>query len=412
MNRLLRATTFVALVAGLPLVLNEAQGQTAQGPQAQALWRPNFSLTGDQIAAIRGNLQGKQKMLATLPAEINPSVISSVMSSPGPVQVSPGSGPVIASPGLSVQAAGVKAPLVPPSTQNYGNLYGVNSPYHYNDILIDGGEYVDFPQSATGMLWISHDGGNTWGWCTASMIGRSILVAAGHCVRENHSWINAGIYIPACIGCGRFDAKISAVYAPYGYSYVYWVETTGGWFNNEGLDQGYDISVLVISKRVGTNNYMGDYTGWNGFCYIYCLQPYWHLRQTGFPSNYDGGNWMYEGHHINVSDSRDYVEGSGAGPGSSGGPWVANAGLYAAAVYDSSTDKGQWPYANVTFATTSWGYSCGSAGVCSYKIQGGSSLSGPGNSNDGAGTGFKGLYNPACNAARSIFGDSSVCGLL
>jgi hypothetical protein len=116
---------------------------------------------------------------------------------------------------------------------------------------------------------------------------------------------------------------------------------------------------------------------------------------------------MYEGQHLDVSDGRDYVEGSGAGPGSSGGPWVANAGKNPAVYFDSSSDKGQAPWPNVVFATTSW---C-SGTSCSDKIQGGSSLSGPTNNNDGRGTGFKGMYNDACSYARSLFG-SSVCGLL
>ena len=192
---------------------------------------------------------------------------------------------------------------------------------------------------------------------------------------------------------------------------MYWVETTGGWFANEGIDQGYDISVFVIGPRIGTSNFPGDYTGWNGFCYSNCLQPDWALRQTGFPGDYDGGNWMYEGQHLDVSDGRDYVEGSGAGPGSSGGPWVSNAGLYPAAYYDSSADKGQYPYGNIVFATTSWGYNCSNNTSCNEKIQGGSSLSGPRNTNDGRGTGFKGMYNDACNFSRSVFG-TSVCGLL
>jgi len=389
----------------------------AQAP-AQALWQPNFALSADQIWAIRSVMTGKQKSLATLPANVNPSVLTvNAASSPGPAAVSnTGSAPLIASSGISPAANGIAPPSPPRGIENYGTYGGVNSVYHYNDILIDFGEYVDFPQSVTGMLWISSDGGTTWGWCSASLVGRDIGVAAGHCVRENHTWINVGIFIPACIGCGRFDANIGAVYAPFGYAYLYWVETTSGWYNNEGIDQGYDISVFVTGGRVGTSNLPGDYTGWNGVCYLNCLQPAWALRQTGFPYNYDGGNYMYEGQHLDVSDGRDYVEGSGAGPGSSGGPWVANAGIYPAYLWDLSSDKGQWPWGNYVFATTSWGYNCSGNTSCSQKVQGGSSLSGPTNNNDGRGTGFRGMYNDACAAARYYFGTnfagSAVCNTI
>jgi hypothetical protein len=400
---------------GLALTMTAGSAQAqVQIPQSYALYPQTGALTSEQVGEIRSVLQGKQKTLVSLPTEINPNVLSVTGTSPGPATVSnSGSPPTIATPGLAAAAAsvGIKAPTVARGVENYGNLYGVNSPYHYNDILIDGSEYYDFPQSATTMMWITSDGGASWGWCSASLIGRNIGVAAGHCVRENHTWINGGIIIPDCIGCGRFDANISAVFAPYGYAWVYWVETTSGWYNNEGIDQGYDISVFVTGPRIGTNNYLGDYTGWNSFCYLYCLQPDWALRQTGFPFDYDGGNWMYEGQHLDVSDGRDYVEGSGAGPGSSGGPWVANAGLYPAYLFDSSADKGQWPNGNVTFATTSWGYNCGNNASCSYKIQGGSSLSGVNNSNDGRGTGFKGMYNDACTESKALFG-AALCNLL
>ena len=380
-------------------IAGSAQAQTAP---SHTLSPQNSTISAISAYAIRGSLQGMQQTLASLPQSINPSVLSVTAPPPGspaPAVSNMASWPTIATPGVAAgaAAAGIYYPPLAKGVENYGNLYGVNSVYHYNDILIDGNEYFDFPQSTTAMMWITFNGGGSWGWCSTSLIGRNIGVAAGHCVRENHTWINAGIVIPACINCGRFDANLSDVYAPYGYAWIYWIETTGGWYANEAIDQGYDISAYVMGPRVGTNNFLGDYVGWNNFCYIYCLQPAWQLTQEGYPYDYDGGNWMYQGMHLAVSDGHDYVVGSGAGPGSSGGPWVSNAGLYPAYYFDSSADKGQWPYGNVTFATTSWGYNCGNNTSCSYKIQGGSSLSGPTNNNDGANTGFKGLYNAACN---------------
>jgi hypothetical protein len=354
----------------------------------------------------------KGKALATLP--INPSVLSVTATSSGPPSAAPGSWPTIASPGVAegAAAAGIYNPPLAPSSSNYGNLYGVNSAYHYNDILIDGNEYFDYPQSVTAMLWITSDGGKSWGWCSASLIGRNIGVAAGHCVRENHVWITGAYFIPDCINCGYFSIpNLGSVYAPYGYAYVYWVETTNGWYNSEGIDQGYDISVFVVGQRVGTSNFPGDYVGWNAFCYGGCLQADWMLRQTGFPYGYDYGNWMYEGQHLAVSDGRDFVVGSGASNGSSGGPWVSNAGLYPASSFDLSPYPGQFPYGNVTFATTSWGYSNSDQTSYSYKIQGGSSLSGPTNNNDSRNTGFKGMYNDACTESRALFGNS-LCNLL
>jgi hypothetical protein len=51
------------------------------------------------------------------------------------------------------------------------------------------------------------------------------------------------------------------------------------------------------------------------------------------------------------------------------------------------------------FAVTSWGFADDR-----YRIQGASSLSGPGNSND-----FKAMFNAACDIARNLHGPAS-CG--
>lgn len=100
--------------------------------------------------------------------------------------------------------------------------------------------------------------------------------------------------------------------------------------------------------------------------------------------------------HLYVSDGRDYVYGSGMRGGSSGGPHIANMG----SLSDSAANQGQWPYRNVVFAATSWGYISDAP-----KIQGASPLSGPNNSYL-----FKNLFNPACNSARAIHGTGS-CGM-
>jgi hypothetical protein len=104
---------------------------------------------------------------------------------------------------------------------------------------------------------------------------------------------------------------------------------------------------------------------------------------------------MTMGQHLEIRSPSggDYIFGSGMQGGSSGGPHIANLGR----IRDSSAEPGEYPYRNVVFGVTSWGYNDES-----IKIQGASSLSGPDNSNK-----FRKMYNRACAIAKNAHGGSS-----
>jgi hypothetical protein len=176
------------------------------------------------------------------------------------------------------------------------------------------------------------------------------------------------------------------------------VNTTGGWYNYGYLDYGWDVGIVVLHKRAGTSNQIGHYTGWQGFCYSGCLQPYWYLTQLGYPGNYYSGLYMTQGEHLETNRrNTDYYHGSGMQGGSSGGPHSANLGWLS----DSTSFKGLWTTRNVVFAVTSWGYTSDI-----YNIQGASTLSGPNNSNN-----FPAIWNSACSVARNLHGASAAgCG--
>ena len=259
--------------------------------------------------------------------------------------------------------------------------------YHYTDYLVGNETQVLGPQRFSGWFVFTAADNGTYR-CTASLISRSILVTAGHCVHQGGTgdagWIRSGTFYPAFRGGPS---------AQYGSATSAWVIATWGWYIEGALDKGYDVGLVVLNNRTGTTSEIGSGTGWFGACFSHCLQNFWYNSQLGYPGNYYDGWYMTQGEHIERSDTRDYLYGSGMQGGSSGGPHVANIGDLS----DSTANPGQWPYRNYIFAVTSWGYVSDV-----YKMQGASSLSGPNESNN-----FPAMYNAACAVARSIYGPGS-----
>jgi V8-like Glu-specific endopeptidase len=274
-------------------------------------------------------------------------------------------------------------------TQNYG-LNRQNTIYHYTDNLVDPYTVPTFWHRQAGwFVFVAAD--NKIYRCTASLISRSILVTAGHCVHQGGNqaagWIKSGTF---------YAAYKNGSHA--GFATANTVYTTSGWYNSGQLDQGYDVGLAVLNKRGDqpiwfTPQELGATVGWYGFCFADCLQRYWYLSQLGYPANYYTGYYQTQGEHLEASDTRDYVYGSGMQGGSSGGPHIANLGDLS----DTTANKGEWTLRNIVFAVTSWGYLNDK-----IKIQGAPSLSGPGNGNN-----FVGLFNAACTKARALHGTAS-----
>lgn len=273
--------------------------------------------------------------------------------------------------------------------QNYGTG-NLGTIYHYTDMQVDTELMDDYPFRPTG-LFLFQQANLSWASCTASLISRSIIVTAGHCVHDGGNrdagWIKQGFFYPGYTN--------GAANPAYGRASARTFVTTSGWFNSGQLDKGYDVAVVALNKREGTNTEIGTATGWYGFCNSNCLQQYFYLTQLGYPGNYYSGNFMTEGQHLESSDSRDFLLGSGMQGGSSGGPHIANLGV----ISDSSTSPGLWATRNVVFAVTSWGYN-----DQSRKIQGASPLTGPG---AGDPNNFRSMFNTACLSARAAHGTAT-----
>lgn len=300
-------------------------------------------------------------------------------------------------------SGGLQRPTIDPgvSPRNYGQSpFGsgtnLNSVYHYSDSLVDTEAVDNYPFRATGHFAFINAAGGSFR-CTASLIGKSILVTAGHCVHQGGNKPGR----PAAQGFNKngafYPARTGDTF-PYGYATANYMVTTSKWFSTGAITEGYDVALVVLNKPVGTTTEFGTQVGWYGFCQANCLRPYWSLTQLGYPANYYSGMYMTEGQHIEVNRSNtDFYHGSGMQGGSSGGPHIANLG----SLSDSTANKGLYAGRNIVFSVTSWGYVSDT-----YKIQGSSSLSGPGNSNN-----FTGMWNLACKRARALHGTGS-CNLL
>jgi len=231
------------------------------------------------------------------------------------------------------------------------------------------------PYVASGKLLIAtKKEGEYNSWCSASLIGKGILVTAAHCVHDygkgdsgffksfrfipaNNSTSNTGPY-------GSWDAQ--TVWIPTAYKNgTDTCSTTGIVCNN-------DVATVLLKKN-SNNQYPSNVSqigyygyGWNGYGFVKekgggrKSSKRSAITQLGYPSGLDNGALMQRG------DSYAKYTGSGQGKsplnliigsqmngGSSGGPWLVNFGT-ASSITGSSA--GKVPNRNVVQATTSWGY--------------------------------------------------------
>lgn len=356
-------------------------GEGRSQQQVETLLRQATPMPTPQLAVLPADAPGDIQATTETNA-VAPEIVKGAAGSEGAADGSTETSDTVAQPDLAPQVTTGSA--ITPFDYGRSNLVTV---YHYTDRLLDAKLNDAYPYRTVGWLrFIAADGGSYR--CTAQLIGRSIGITAGHCVHAGGSkaagWIIEGSFAPAY----RNGTE------PYGSTPVYWVNTTGGWYNTGVLDAGYDVGIFVLRRRPGTQTELGAYTGYAGFCVANCLQRYWFLTQLGYPANYYQGERMIEGEHLELSDGRDYVYGSGMQGGSSGGGHFSNLGDLDDYSYGS---LGYAAARNVVYAVTSWGYT-----DTAIKVQGASSLSGPKNAND-----FKELYNSACRLSRTRNGPKS-----
>jgi V8-like Glu-specific endopeptidase len=256
-----------------------------------------------------------------------------------------------------------------------------------------------YPWSATGKLFMIYKNG--MGQCTASVIGKSLLVTAAHCVHKfgtgEAGFPQGVVFEPARNGNER----------PYGtwLAKEWWIPRA--YFDGtdiclpkaKGVVCENDLAVIVMIPLDGKSiaevtgsynippepNAKGEEYGYVSFMERQAIQ----LTQLGYPAE------SYSGLKMIRTDSLGYQTespanlsiGSAQTGGSSGGPWIQNFGSKT----DFSGTQGEAAQINTVSAVTSWGYTADRV-----KVQGASRFAK--NSIYTVKSNIRSLFDEACKA--------------
>jgi hypothetical protein len=227
-------------------------------------------------------------------------------------------------------------------------------------------------------------GGTAYNYiCSASLIGKSLLVTAAHCVHNYGQ------------GAAGFATKVKFVPSknnggePYGFfesssfliPTVYFNGTDTCSASSPGVVCNNDIALIALGNNSSgqqAGNVAGYYGyGWNNFGYATPSASFQNafgnklfaaITQLGYPGSHDSGNAMQintaYGAYVLSGNLKNTWLGSAMTGGSSGGPWLVNLGISAAgASYGSQATR------NSVVGVTSWGYT-----DSSIKLQGASTF--------------------------------------
>jgi hypothetical protein len=224
------------------------------------------------------------------------------------------------------------------------------------------------PYRRSGKLYMAFGGTTYNSTCSASMIGKSLLITAAHCVHE-YGTRSAGFarkvkFVPAKDNANEPDLFYESTQYLIPASYFNGTDTC----TQRGIVCNNDIALVALgnnSQGEQAGNRVGWYTyGWNGYSYaipgasfqsVFGNKLFASLTQLGYPGSFDSGNKMQIntgfGAFASSGNLKNTWLASAMTPGSSGGPWLVNFGDSAAGgTYGSANVR------NVVVGVTSWLY--------------------------------------------------------
>jgi hypothetical protein len=223
------------------------------------------------------------------------------------------------------------------------------------------------PYRRAGKLYMAFGGTTYNSVCSASMIGKSLLITAAHCVhdygQQNNGWATKVKFVPAKNQASEPYLFYESTQYLIPTAYFNGTDTctqTGVVCNNDIalVALGNDSSGQQAGNRVGWFGY-----GWNGYSYaiptgtyqsVFGNKLFASITQLGYPDSFDSGlrmqiNTAYGAYYATGNLKNTWI-GSAMTRGSSGGPWLVNFGDNAAGGnYGSANNR------NVVVGVTSYG---------------------------------------------------------
>lgn len=250
--------------------------------------------------------------------------------------------------------------------------------------------------------------------CSASLIRRSVIVTAAHCIQRFGS--GASVYSSWQFTPGHYGAAGATAQqiAPYGtwnaQAYVRPSTWANGTDTGCGSARNNDLAVIVLRKD-NLGQFLGDKVGWmaygwNNYSFVSSAKTgnlaTAAISTLGYPGLMDSGKIMQRTdgptYTTTVCGAKQLWQGSNLTGGSSGGPWVVNFSGRNAVL-----SGGAVPGTDSTIAVvgvTSWGSSDPNAPKDNYSSQFAQNVQYPNASYGSYGAGNIGsLLNTLCSAA-------------
>ncbi len=178
------------------------------------------------------------------------------------------------------------------------------------------------------------------GYCSASLIRRSVIVTAAHCIQRFGTGDN--IYSNFQFRPGHYGATGATAnqIAPYGTWNWLGLVRPASWAYGTDVGSGSardnDLAVIVLAKNAA-GRFVGDLTGymgygWNNYSFVSSSKTGYKLTAAvsslGYPGLMDLGRIMQRTdgptYTTTIGGAGQLLQGSNFTGGSSGGPWVVN----------------------------------------------------------------------------------------
>ncbi|MFN6482503.1 MULTISPECIES: trypsin-like serine peptidase [unclassified Nostoc] len=213
-------------------------------------------------------------------------------------------------------------------------------------------------------------GGTTYNYiCSASMIGKSLLITAAHCVHDygkgSNGWVKKVKFVPAKNNSSEPYLSFESTQYIIPTAYFNGTDTC----TQTGVVCNNDIALVALNNN-SSGQQAGNLTGWfgygwNGYSYavpaaayqsVFGNKLFASITQLGYPGSFDSGlrmqiNTAYGAYYATGNLKNTWL-GSAMTGGSSGGPWLVNFGEDA-----SGGDYGSSNVRNSVVGVTSYGNS-------------------------------------------------------